>query len=510
MIFDLKGIIALMKKYIEECFLEAGTNRMSKYFGDELFCGGPSAKEILWDGDKCYYKVSQINENEFDILYCFDMMGDYKTIAHISSNVSKKDIRERVKDIVEGWRPEEEMILQKYIDIYAKTPFPYVIKGVLIKSEGTTAFVFKQTEECVIEYKFGLNSEMDKSYELFNYYLEVDNYYSAVEVLNELIQLSCEELGEKHNNTLACIYMLRDFAEEYLTIEDQLKANLVLYQFTKNVYGNLHITTINSIATIAGVLSEMEKYKDAILLAKFVQKNIRKKYGEFSLENVDALSHLMRFHYHSGETGRALGYAEEGLKITRNSFPEYTYWFKRYLGIIYRKMKDYEKALQYDFEVYKELIDLVQQEVLDEDDLLESMDALALDYTLLEQYEDAKRIQGELVERSVSYYGINHSKTLDFMSNLSTILAELEEYEEALKISKYVYEELLKRYGNFHRATMDAKDNLIIDYINNNQREIAMKMAEEEYLARLKELGADDEDTIFVMQQFMDLKDNNW
>lgn len=502
----MKGIITLMKKYIEECFLEAGTNRMSKYFGDELFCGGPSAKEILWDGDKCYYKVSQINENEFDILYCFDMMGDYKTIAHISSNVSKKDIRERVKDIVEGWRPEEEMILQKYIDIYAKTPLPYAIKGIFIKSKETKTFVFKQVLDCVIEYEFGLNGEMDKHYELFNYYLKENNYYSAVEVLNELIHLSCKELGEKHNNTLACIYMLRDFAEELLSIEDQLKANLVLYQFLKNVHGNLHITTINSIANIADVLLEMEKYKDAVLLAKFVQKYIKKRYGEFSLENVDALSCLMRFCFHSGATGKALGYAEECLKITRNNFPEYIYWFNRYLGIIYRKMKDYEKALQYDFEVYKELIDIVKQELLDKDDLLESMDALALDYTLLEQYEDVKRIQGKLVDYSIEYYGVNHPKTLDFMSNLSTVLAELEEYEEALKISKYVYEELHKMYGDFHRDTMNAKDNLIIDYININQRELAMEMAEEEYLARLEELGADDEETIFVMQQFDALK----
>lgn len=356
----------MTRAYIESCFLQLGAERMSKYFGNEKFENGMLAEYILWNKDDCYYAVIENEEDDFEIMYSYEVGDNYKKYKVLSNALSEEEIRDQVSDIMQGWKPEEEKILEKYIDLHVEEP--------------------------------------DKISE--NVFLKRRDLYS---------------------NLIELLFKLKDVADRYLTIRERQWINKLLYKCCSKMYGSTHIRTLNIVCNMAKLLGESKEYEEGILLVKYVQKTAEQKYGVFSEENMRILEILMIHYYKSGAMGRALSLAEKSLNLCVDEGNDHSIWIKKFIAQIYRKdmFQNYEKALKYDLEVYEDIKD---RSTLTEE-IIYQKDSIAFDYYLMEQLHNAIENELETVMLAADYYGADSPEYRSLMENLSMLLDELEESE---------------------------------------------------------------------------------
>lgn len=494
---------------IENIFLKNGLERMSKYFYDIVFENNVPASHILWDQDERYYIIGKMtNSSDMIHILCSDnICGEYETLDSFFCALTDEQIQNKIKDALEGWTPQQEKILKKYIDLEKEKKFPYTIQSVVLRVGTNKSIVIRNAdiENSRTFYTEALDLEVDKYYYRYLECIDDEDYDSGIQFLCKAYQEAYNRFGESHKNTVAILYDFLYLAQSYMTAKESLQINMHLYKYNKREYGYNHISTISCISSIASDLSSLGKNEDGIVLARYVAKALKRKYGKYDKRSIKALNCLF-WHYYSWEKyGKALTFAEECLDLSEKAKLDNIFEFHQNIAMIYRTgfLGGYEKALEHDLIAHSYL----QQDTVE---FLNSMDNISLDYCKLGCYIEAVNTQSELVETAINLYGQDTLETLGYMINLATTLSSAERHEDAWKIDKYVYSCYYHQLGAFHEKTMEAKNNFIIDCVNLGQREYAMKLAGSEYLERNKHFGPQHQATQYSMQQYLDLRDEKW
>lgn len=508
---NLDNIISL----VEEKFLAFGAERMSKYFGDEIFQNGMAAEHVLWNKDDLYYMVCAmpLEVCSVQIKYSESLAEGYEFLAAIPVDISEAKLSSYVEKIMDGWTPKEEEVLNKYIELYDKNPFPYNVKNIVIYNglgeEKETCFFVRNVEKERIDYERNLSLELDIAYFEYRKKLEDGDVEGAFGNLCKLYRSAYERLGAEHSNTIALLYEFTIFFEFYFSYENLLNMNLSIYKFVQNRYGNRQLLTLSIISAMASCLCEMEKYKDGILLAKFVYKVFKKKFGENTKKTRDAQGCLVWHYYRAGMYGKALSEAELCLNKCNADEKEDIVYYKTFIAKIHKMehFEDYEQALKYDLEA---LYEIESCEWNDINQRISLMDSVAEDYLQLNMLEEAIELQTNVIEAAVRVYGLDDIRTLRYHSNLSFILTAAGDYEEALKLDSGIFSRYIEVLGRFHEDTLRVKNDIIIDLVNLGAKEIAMKAAKDEYILRKEKLGQEHEATLYSWQQYMDLYEDKW
>lgn len=496
-------------KEIENIFLSNGLERMSKYFYDIVFENNVPAHHILWDRDERYYIVCKMADatDKIHILCSTDICGEYETLDSFSCTLTEYQIQNNIKALLDGWTPQEEKILMKYIDLEKENEFPYNIQSVVLRVGINKSIVIRNAgiENYRVFYTEALDSEVDKYYYQYLDCIDEEDYDSGIQFLCKAYEEANRRFGESHKNTVAILYDFLSLPKSHMTAKESLQINMYLYKYNKTEYGHNHLSTISCVSSIASDLSSLGKNEDGIVLARYVAKALKQKYGKYDRRSIGALNCLVWHYYIWEKYGKALSFAEECLKLSEKAELDNIFEYHQNIASIYRTgfCGGYEKALEHDLKAHSYL----QQ---DTEEYLNSMDNISLDYCKLGRYIEAVNMQSELVEKAMNLYGQDAPKTLGYMSNLATALTAVEKYEDAWKIDKYVYSCYYRQLGAFHENTMEAKNNFIIDCVNLGQRAYAMKLAGSEYLERNKHFGSQHPATQYSMQQYLDLRDEKW
>ena len=252
--------------------------------------------------------------------------------------------------------------------------------------------------------------EVDKYYYRYLDCIDDEDYDSGIQFLCKACQEAYNRFGESHKNTVAILYDFLYLAQSYMTAKESLQINMHLYKYNKREYGYNHISTISCISSIASDLSSLGKNEDGIVLARYVAKALKRKYG------------------------KALTVAEECLDLSEKAKLDNIFEFHQNIAMIYRTgfLSGYKKALEHDLIAHSYL----QQDTVE---FLNSMDNISLDYCKLGCYIEAVNIQSELVETAINSYGQDTLETLGYMINLATTLSSAERHEDAWKPVSYTH-----------------------------------------------------------------------
>lgn len=488
---------------IEEIFISLGLERMSTYFHDEVFENGISAYHILWNKDSLYYVLKSLEYNKIQILYAYDLGDTFKYLDTL--DVDKTTLKEDIQNIINGWTPEEKEVLSKYIDLYANKKFSYKIQFIATYAKNSSNYITMNIKEKnQFYYEFGHNIEIDKSY--VNYLKLYDQNVDSLFLLSNLIEIYNHcllLLGENHPNTIALLYEIKIEFSYDLSIEEMLEICIKIYNYHKNIDGRSGLNTLNSILNIALYLGEMEKYKDAILLTKYVCRNCKNEYGDKYIYTIKANQLLLVLYYNFGQYGKALSIAKECL-YDASEYEDIIY-IKKCIAKIYRSeaFENYEESLKYE-------LSILNDEQIDDSKKIEVMNDLAYCYERLNEIDKAITYQSDVIDIALDMYGKMDLKVLEYCFQLSTLLTKAKEFEKALKLDLSIYAKVYKQYGQFDLFAMEVKNAIIIDLVHLNRKEEAMKIAGVEYLDRKNNLGDDDEYTIISRTQYIDLKEGKW
>lgn len=460
--------------YLESLFLSFGAERMSKYFGDNDFEKNIPAFHTLWDKDECYYMIFEdpLCLTNLVIKYKSGTMKDYKILKTISRIAPREQLQQEILEIMEGWTPEEEALLSQYIDLSYGTHLYFDIKKISFYTNlRENSFEFfswniPEQEHNFFDYEMNLCPELDCMYDTFYKALNYENDATAHLILCELYIKCCDQLGADHPNSMSLLYDFTLFFSEKVLPENLLQIYLRLYHYQKELHGNTHINTLEIITSIARLLCRMEKYKDSILLYKFVHRASCKKHGKYSSITLRAYSNLILPYYCFGHHGKALHCAEKCLENSEQLSLSERIFFKQWIALIHREShfkSCREEALKYDLET---LSDLKSIDSPDYFLILRTMNNICIDYLNLEQFSEAFSMESLLLETASKYIEPMHEDILNF------------------------------------------KEDFIVGLFNNDQRELALNMAHAEYIYRKNILGKEHESTLELLYLYEDFKND--
>ena len=175
-------------------------------------------------------------------------------------------------------------------------------------------------------------------------------------------------------------------------------------------------------------------------------------------------------------------------KLQYASLLNHTAWYISERGNSELAMKRCEQCLK------------IRSQVLDkeDDDVLSAMHNLALMYTVQGQWEDAEKLNGQVLNTRLKALGAEHPHTLISMSNLTNVFNK-QGLKEAEKLNLQVMNTRLKILGAEHSKTLTSMNNLAITFGKQGRWKEAEKLNLQVMNTRLKVLGAEHPDTLTIM-----------
>ena len=490
-------------KITEEAFLAQGAQRMSDFKFDETFENGLRPEQILWMPRKCYYHVTMAGAN-VEIQYCYSLGGKYELLKSFSTDESIESISDIVHEVLGGYTPEEEVILNKYIDLYTADDMSLVVKNLVVCYEDgiVRGSYYVRTEG--VEFDTGVDPYLTDIF--CDICLEKDKQLQFAKVMK--LYVECERiLGRFHSNTIAALHLLRDHLNGSEQKEQvRLTIDTEIYRFYKKNYGNAHTFTGYAINSIVWDLILKEEYKDAVTLAKFVYEREKEKQCDSRLKVCILL--VMGWGYRElGRYGLAFGCLEECYSIVVNicKKDDWLYLFcLEDLAEIHRSEfhTDYCKAVLYDLERLRIAEEYYPEEIKYK---VNCLCEIAHDHCLMKRYDQALKTQDSAVRLAAKYYGEQDYLTTRNQLRFCFILSQMGMYKEALAIELDIYELYVKLYGGLDRRSMRLLDDIIIDLKDSGDYDKAAEIVMDSYYNRRRHLGEDHEETVFAYEEYVEL-----
>ncbi|KAK4170640.1 hypothetical protein QBC36DRAFT_150906, partial [Triangularia setosa] len=135
----------------------------------------------------------------------------------------------------------------------------------------------------------------------------------------------------------------------------------------------------------------------------------------------------------------------------------------------------------------------------DHPDTLKSMANLASTYRNQGRWEEAEKLEVQVMETRKTKLGVNHPDTLTSMGNLASTYRNQGRWEEAEKLDVQVMETSKTKLGDDHPYTLKSMANLASTYRNQGRWEEAEKLEVQVMETSKTKLGVDHPDTLTSM-----------
>lgn len=486
---------------------------MSEYHFTKRLENDILPEDILWVPGKYYYTVEFRKGliDEIIIKYSSDLAGEFKIFSVIPADSTIQELTKEIKSVLSGWSPEQETILQKYIEIYAKEDFPYDISSFILYSDSSkgSSIQIKKKDTSNFDYEEGLDIELDYLYLCFLQNYEDEEYLEASKFITKLYHECAVRLGNDHPNTIAALWFIRAMIPRNDEKGLALIPDLKIYNYAVHRFGNNKTPTLYVILSIAMDLSDIGEFTDAMELAKYALERCKERYGEPSKEVLEAKNILGIIYHNIGSYGMAQKLFEECSKDSETvngklAFSTLVYLEKNADELCNEALSLYKEAAEIFLRIYYTLKEVYADDIYS---IIIITDKLASAFLNLEDYGNASNYQQDAIELATAHLDIDDDLVLMLYSHFSTILSEMGEHETAYKIDINLYLKYFKKYGEFNYHTLNAMDSIIIDCYHQKNYAQAKELAFEAYIKRKEVLGPEHDKTLISQQQYLDLLD---
>ena len=286
---------------------------------------------------------------------------------------------------------------------------------------------------------------------------------SAIEIAEQLLAYSRENLGENHADTLTSINGLAYLYDEY---GFYVKAESLYWDALRKrrkILGEDHPDTVDSTNNLANMYDKRGRYAEAEPLYKAVLVQIKKLYGKDHPNTVTTVDRLATLYVRLGRYKDA-----EPL----------------YLSVLERR-----------------------QQVLEENnpDVLLSLNNLAHLYDVQGRYEEAEPLYQSVLTKSRQTLGEDHPYTITTLNNLAALYRHQGRYFEAESLLKDTLKKRREVLGNNHPDTIMSENNLAVLFLTQGR----YAEAEPLYLSALAQarqtLGGKHATTLLILSNVAEL-----
>ena len=341
-------------------------------------------------------------------------------------------------------------------------------------------------------------------------YQSAGEYNKALELFKILYQKSKDDFGEKDIDTL---YFLTDIADIYSNLgnyKDSLDLYNIIYSYEKLKFGDSHPDTLSVHQKIAIAYKNMGDLENALANETRVYNKAVKKFGEYHPDSLSALSIISELYADLEIFDMAIKYSYDTYYKSKYILGEnhpLTLQYMHNIGRVYFLNKKYDIAIKKYNLVYKSR----KKELgINHIDTLNSLLQTAICYLAVDNHEKALEITNKvyLIYSFISSEPLLFHENLDSLSLLDQIgftYAHLNKNQQALNILSEVYKKRESLLGDNHPDTLNTLDEkTMIDFIMGNTDK-SIPIFKEIYNKRKKILGKNHPTTISMWNRIKDI-----
>ncbi|KAF8999378.1 hypothetical protein BDQ17DRAFT_751739 [Cyathus striatus] len=313
---------------------------------------------------------------------------------------------------------------------------------------------------------------------------------------NKVFDMRKQILGNEHPDTFQSMDRLAYTYNDLGKYKDAEQLEIEVLNMRKQILGNQHPDTLSSMANLAAIYSNFGKYKDAEKLKIEVLNKRKQILGNEHPDTLKSMADLAATYSNLGKHQDAEKLEIEVLDLRKqilgNEHPD-TLWSMADLADTYSNLGKHKDAEKLEIEV----LDLRKQILGNEHpDTLWSMANIAATYSNLGKHKDAEKLEIEVLDLRKQILGNEHPDTLWSMADLAATYSNLGKHQDAEKLEIEVLDLRKQILGNEHPDTLWSMANLADTYSNLGKHKDAEKLEIEVLDLRKQILGNEHPDTL--------------
>ncbi|WP_423798033.1 tetratricopeptide repeat protein [Neobacillus sp. SAB-20_R2A] len=180
-----------------------------------------------------------------------------------------------------------------------------------------------------------------------------------------------------------------------------------------------------------------------------------KHFGDKDFHTIEALNQKAAIYYEAGDYKEAIKLLKEIYPVTNGSeWQELDIAVKNNLGINYRHLGDYPKAIKY----YNQVLEF---NGLDQTSKMTIMNNLAVAYKNSEKYTDAERMYKDLLKICDTKDNTEYQEMkVDVLHNLGRLYESIREYDKAASVTEEAFMKNKEKYGLENYKTVKVMNSL--------------------------------------------------
>jgi serine/threonine protein kinase len=245
---------------------------------------------------------------------------------------------------------------------------------------------------------------------------------------------------------------------EYEQAEEHLRRALDL---RRKLLGATHEDTLNTMNSLAVVLSARGNLTEAVSLAEEYLNGCRARHGPTDPLTLDAMRHVTDRYVDLGRLSEDIPMLEQTLQSQREHLgatDPLTFATMHALARAYRVAGRWQESVK----MYEETLERHKERYgLDHPDTLVCLDNLAMAYGLVDRVPEGLALVEESLRRGKEVLGPTHHSTLISMNNLALLYRQAGRFEDALPLHLEAKRLLTETLGPTHPDTLRCSGNLV-------------------------------------------------
>ncbi|KAI9148693.1 Kinesin light chain [Paramyrothecium foliicola] len=331
-------------------------------------------------------------------------------------------------------------------------------------------------------------------------YFDFEGQWGDAEVLNlEAVRIRREIFGENHLSTLNSMTNLASTYRNQGRWEEAQKLVEQVIETRRKKLGAHHPSTLTSIANLALIYRNQGRWEEAEELNLQVMETRKIKLGADHPHTLSSIANLASTYRHQGrweEAEKLDLQVIETRKIKLGADHPHTLTSMANLASTYRNRGQWEEAQK----LIEQVIETRKKKLrVDHPSMLSSIANLALTYWKQSRWEEAEELNLQVIETRKIKLGADHPHTLSSIINLASMYRNQGRWEEAEKLEVQVIETCKKKLGADHPYTLTSMANLALTYRNQGRWEEAEKLNLQVMETRKTKFEADHPHTLTSM-----------
>lgn len=286
---------------------------------------------------------------------------------------------------------------------------------------------------------------------------------------NELVDIRAwclrqEMLGEKHPDTIRSMASLAAVYHDQDRYTEAERLGIQALDLQREVLGERHPDTIRSMVSLAAVYHDQGRYHEAERLGIQTLDLQRDVLGERHPDAIWSIASLALTYKELGQMEEAERLGEQALNLQREVAGEkhlHTAWITASLADTYYVQGRYNEA-----EILNKIAFDLRRKILGDShrDTIRSMTELAVTYYMQGRYNEAELLNKTALELRRKVLGESHPDTIRSTTELGVIYYMQGRYGEAEMVNKTALDFWRKLLGDSHPNTIQSMMGLAVTY----------------------------------------------